>query len=235
MVAFETGYGPNTTYCEWLAKTRWGAYIAEIEKRAIMIGHAAAGPPGKALEIGCEGGRWSIMLDDLGWDMTCTDVQSGFLDICRQRLPHARCVLVTPEETTLPCATQSIDLLLCVGVPPAIQSPTFIDEAHRVLKPGGIVVGTFWNLSSPRGYLLHLNARYRGTADYYRIAYGGWRKKLLRRGFQLLHEEGYCWFPFRRASNSSLIPLAVRTETFFGLRHWAAMSPWVAFVVRKLP
>lgn len=233
MTDLETEYGYDTTYCEWLAKTRWGAYIAEIEHRAIMIGHARSGQPAHALEIGCEGGRWSRMLTDLGWKMTCTDVNAGFLEICRRRLPHANVVQVSPTDSTLPCETSSTGLLLCVGVPPAIQSPWFIDEVHRVLKPGGILVGTFWNLVSLRGYALHLHARLTGGSDYYKFAYAAWRRRLSARGFQVFHEEGYCWFPFRRASNSALVPLAVGIERLFGLGRLASVSPWIAFVAQK--
>jgi SAM-dependent methyltransferase len=226
-------YGPDTTYCEWLAKTRWGAYINEIEKNAIMIGHGLCPETALALEIGCEGGRWSRMLTGMGWDMICTDVNPSFMDVCRQRLPKARCVVVSPNDDTLPCDSQSISLLLCVGVPPAIQSPWFISEAARVLKPGGVVVGTYWNLLSLRGFGLHLKGVLTGGDDYYKSTYVGWRRKLRDRGFRIRHEEGYCWFPFRRASNSALVPYAVRVERGLGLGRLAAVSPWVAFVATK--
>jgi SAM-dependent methyltransferase len=233
MADLETEYGYDTTYCEWLAKTRWGAYIAEIENRAIMLGHRAAGDPSHALEIGCEGGRWSLLLTQLGWTMTCTDVMAGHLEICRRRLPAATCVLVSPTDSTLPCETGSIGLLLCVGVPPAIQSPWFIAEAHRVLKKDGILVGTFWNLLSLRGLGQHLYALCTGGSGQYRFAYPPWRRKLSAAGFRMLHEEGYCWFPFRRASNSGLVPYAVGFERTLRLGQLAAVSPWVAFTARK--
>jgi SAM-dependent methyltransferase len=227
-------YGPDTTYCEWLAKTRWGAYINKIEERAIMLGHRSApAQPGMALEIGCEGGRWSRLLTNLGWDMVCTDVNKSFLDICQRRLPQSRCVLVEPDQT-FPCDDNSISLLLCVGVPPAIQSHRFIPECSRVLKQGGVVVGTFWNLNSVRGFALHLKALSAKTPDYYKFSYPSWRRTLARSGFQLLHEEGYCWFPFRRASESKLVPYAVAVERVLRLGRLAAASPWVAFAAKKV-
>src|SRR5688500_12838827 len=137
MAELESEYGVDTTYCEWLAKTRWGAYIHQVEERAIMLGHHACGRIGHALEHGCEGGRWCRMLDRLGWRITCTDVNPGWVDVCRSRLPNANCVLVTPDDREFPAEDGSIDLLLCVGVPPAIQSDSFISECMRVLKPGG--------------------------------------------------------------------------------------------------
>jgi hypothetical protein len=52
MAEIEEEYGPDTTYCEWLAKTRWGAYIHGVEERAILIGHRARA------KIGARDGDW---------------------------------------------------------------------------------------------------------------------------------------------------------------------------------
>ena len=52
-------------------------------------------------------------------------------------------------------------------------------------------------------------------------------------GFEVLHEEGYCWSPFARTSNSPLVPVFVQAERMLGLHRWIALSPWIAFVARK--
>jgi len=228
-----TEYGYDTTYCEWLAKTRWGAYINEIEARAVLKGHNLSSEVSQALEIGCEGGRWSRLLAGFGWNMVCTDVNASFLAVCQRRLPNARCVHVDARDSRFPCEDGSVGLLLCVGVPAAIQSPGFVTECARVLKDGGLAVGTFWNLISIRGSLLHLKAACCGGNDYYRFPYSRWRKKMAKSGLEMVHEEGYCWFPFRRASNSAAIPFAVRMERTLGLKRMVSVSPWVAFVAQK--
>jgi hypothetical protein len=38
---------------------RWGRYLAAAEQRALELGAALVACPGAALEVGCEGGRWS--------------------------------------------------------------------------------------------------------------------------------------------------------------------------------
>lgn len=52
------------TYWERVARSSWGSYITEVEKR---LRTAAT----TALVVGCGGGRWSRLLVDLGWNMVC--------------------------------------------------------------------------------------------------------------------------------------------------------------------
>src|SRR5579871_1312068 len=106
----------ESTYWEAIADTRWGRYVSQLEKAAILRAHHLATRPTTALEIGCEGGRWSRILSDLGWSLTCTDIDPELLRVCQRRLPEARCVLVDPNSTELPSETASIGLLLCIEV-----------------------------------------------------------------------------------------------------------------------
>src|SRR5579863_6124598 len=85
------------TYWEVAAQSLWGSYISEMEKEAILRAHELAGTPARAVEIGCEGGRRSKLLSDLGWRMTCTDVDAKALKLCQLRLPEAACIVVEPE------------------------------------------------------------------------------------------------------------------------------------------
>src|SRR5689334_16504615 len=77
----------------------FGRYISDVHLRVIMMAQAAAGSPGKGFEVGCEGGRWTRMLADLGWQMTCTEVNAGALEVCRRRVPNANLLLVRGEDT----------------------------------------------------------------------------------------------------------------------------------------
>src|SRR5215470_5439375 len=99
------------TYWETVALTRWGRYLTEIERHAVMAASMLAGERGTAVEIGCEGGRWSKLLTDQGWDLICTDVSPDSLRLCQRRLPAARCIPVKPTDTSLPCATNTVNLL----------------------------------------------------------------------------------------------------------------------------
>src|SRR5256885_16316767 len=96
--------------------TKYGRYTSEIERKTVLNAHNLITKPTTALEIGCEGGRWSKLLADFGWEMICTDIDQKSLAVCQRRIPTATCTLVSPEDTTFPCATESIGLTLCIQV-----------------------------------------------------------------------------------------------------------------------
>ncbi|MFQ5612555.1 MAG: class I SAM-dependent methyltransferase [Anaerolineae bacterium] len=221
------------TYWEKVARSRWGRYITRVENRVLLKANNLAGRPSTVLDVGCEGGRWSKLLVDRGWQATCTDIDPQALVRCQERLPAARCILVDKQSTTLPCATASMGLILCIEVIPVLGSGWFINEARRVLKDGGLVVGVFENRLSLRGYFRHLVAATRGRFDYYKTAYPAWRREFRRRSFNMIYEEGICWFPFTRASNSPLVPLCTRLERYLGLRRLPSLSPWIVFLAQK--
>jgi hypothetical protein len=121
----------------------------------------------------------------------------------------------------------------------------FVSEASCVLAPWGVLVCSYWNRRSIRGAVFRAlslveSARKRGRARtfdaYYRGApYSTFRSKLRARGFRIEREEGICWFPFRRSSDSGLIPAAVATERLLGLRRLPRVSPWVLCVATLDP
>ncbi len=212
----------NATQWETIAtQSRYGRYASEIERRAIVKALRLCGRTGSALEIGSDGGRWAELLAQQGWSMLCTDTNQESLIRCQRRVPSATCIHVEPDAVGFPCASASQDMLLCVEVAPVIHADWFIDEAYRVLRKRGWLVGVIWNRSSWRGLLYHA------------LAYPAWRARLCERGFQLLHEEGYAWPPFRRTSNSPLVPIASHIEHLLGLRRLVDVSPMIAFVAQK--
>ncbi|MCK5615890.1 class I SAM-dependent methyltransferase, partial [Candidatus Pacearchaeota archaeon] len=216
------------------AKTRWGAYTTDIEKQAILRANDLFTEPATALEIGCEGGRWSKLLADLGWNMICTDINEESLNICKKRIPAANCTLVNPNDDKISYPSESVNLLLCIEVAPVIQADWFINEAFRVLQKDGFIIAVFWNALSFRGFFTRIKTFLNGNFDYYKIEYPFWKKKFLKRGFEMFYEEGYCWFPFSRASNSVFVPYFTRLEKRIGLRKLTAISPWIVFIAKKI-
>lgn len=223
------------TVWERVATTSWGKYVTAVESDILQSAEKLAAPPARALEVGCEGGRWSKMLADLNWKMTCTDISRETLDVCKRKVPAAECILVDATARTLPAESGAFSLLLCIEVPPVIQSDWFLAEAFRALRGGGILAGTFLNRSSWRGMQGRLRANLAGGGDrrFYVQSYPRWKKNLLKQEFELVRELGFCWAPFSRASDSRLVPLATRMERWFGLNHLPSVSPWVGFIARK--
>jgi SAM-dependent methyltransferase len=224
---------PPRTYWEKAARTKWGSYITRIERRALREATELARNPGVAVDIGCDGGRWSLELAPRGWKLICADVAQGPLRLCRNRLPSACCIFSDALASGFPCASESVDLLICMEVPGLTHAQPFVDEAFRVLKKRGVLVGTFLNRRSIRGELGHVLKSLRKTWDYYPRAYAPWKRDLGKKGFRVLHQEGICWFPFRRQSNSSLVPFFTGIEKTLGLRKLAFASPWIVFVAQK--
>jgi SAM-dependent methyltransferase len=220
------------TFWEKVAKTRWGTYVTNVEKPIILWASALAKKEnGLALDVGCGGGRWTKLLGDSGWDVICLDTDPSVLAICQQRAPAAQRVLVGPDDMTLPCQANRIDLLLCIEVY-VIETDWFAAESFRVLKPGGLLVGVIRNASSLRGRY-HLAKSPHDERASYNVSYPQWKDRFCRQGFKVIAERGLCWGPFSRASNSSLIPAFAGLERLLGLHHLPNLSPWVMFVAEK--
>lgn len=226
---------PGMTFWEKTATTRWGKYVSETERRAIIRGQALAGQPGRALEVGCDGGRWTRMLTEMGWDMTCTDVDRKALEICRHKAPAAKCLWVDPEQDTIPCESRAFSLALCIEVAPVIQSGWFLSEAARVLQDKGVLVAVVWNRASIRGWMHRRGHRAaKGTRpEFYEHSYSSWKRRLFEAGFEMVHSEGFCWGPFGRASNSRATTLCAKLERLLCLHRLTSLSPWVVVIARK--
>jgi hypothetical protein len=77
-------------------------------------------------------------------------------------------------------------------------------------------------------------AQRRAVFDFYKLPYAPWRAKLIEAGFQLVHEEGFCWGPFGRASDSFLVPFFVNLERALQLNRAVGLSPWIAFIAKRV-
>jgi SAM-dependent methyltransferase len=220
------------TFWEEVAETRWGSYLTARERAALEQACARL-RPGLAVELGCEGGRWSRLLAERGWRLICTEVDAETLAICQRRLPEATCVLVDGREERIPAAAGSARLLVAIEVPPVVERASFPAEAARVLEPGGLLVCTYHNPRSLRGIVYRLAARRR---PYYSgRPYSAFRAALRRAGLEVVAEEGLAWLPFSRSSNSRLVPALTSLEAKVGLRSRARASPLVVLTAQRAP
>jgi ubiquinone/menaquinone biosynthesis C-methylase UbiE len=102
----------------------------------------------KILDLGCGNGRLSQLFDDMDVDYIGTDDSSGLLEIAKHKYPKAKFVSMKPME--LPFEDAQFDLVYCLAVFHHIPShelrTKYLEEVRRVLKPGGILVLTVWNM-----------------------------------------------------------------------------------------
>jgi SAM-dependent methyltransferase len=225
------------TFWEQAAQKRWGSYLTSAEKAALETA-ASSVRPGTSLEIGCDGGRWSQLLAALGWSTICVDISAEAVELCRLRIPSARCLLVKSDDRSFPVADSSVDLLLVYEVPTVTNSPWFAAEAARVLEPGGMLVCTITNPASIRAAAYRAATLVSASRRRWRITYEGptfqdARRDLEAHGFNLLRQEGLGWAPFNRHSDSRLIPYFTWLEQVVGLRRLVRFSPLVVVVASR--
>jgi ubiquinone/menaquinone biosynthesis C-methylase UbiE len=231
----------DSTFWESVRReSQWGKYLTTREDRALVHARQLVGAPSVALEIGCDGGYWSRQLAECGWRMICSDVNADSLDLVRRRIPTATCVRVDSAAHSLPCATASIAMIVCIEVFEVVNAEWFPGEAARVLKPGGVIVGVVNNRLSWRGQAYRVmrvldpkRRTYSEDLSLYKYTYNDWKRRFAAEGFRMAHEEGLAWLPFPRKSNSTLIPALTRMEQAVGLTDLPNLSPWVTFVVQK--
>lgn len=98
--------------------------------------------PGTALlDMACGSGYALGVAERLGATTAGIDASSGLIDIARRRAPATE--LVTGSMFDLPWADASFDVVTSFnGIWGGCQDA--VDEAYRVLKPGGSVGITFW-------------------------------------------------------------------------------------------
>ena len=195
-----------------------------------VIGNAE---PGAAFEVGCDGGRWCSVLAAYGWTVGGCDINRAAIELCRKRIPGGEFTVVQPGDTRLPVPDDSLNLLLAIEVPEVTQSGWFPAEAARTLRRDGQCIFCVHNGRSLRGVAYTVGrglGRRRKYRNYYRDTLQEFRSRMEASGFVLGHLEGFAWFPFKRDSDSQLIPAAEKIEAMFGLRKLTGISPFVSGV-----
>jgi ubiquinone/menaquinone biosynthesis C-methylase UbiE len=136
----QTLYESKNPTRRWLHCTRRDWIIAAI-RRYLPAGEK------KALEIGPGSGVYLAILASLFDRVTATDIEDAYLDHA-QRLAdsYPNLVLMTDDITHSKLADASFNMILCSEVIEHVPDPeAALNEMHRLLKPGGILI-----LSTPQ-------------------------------------------------------------------------------------
>lgn len=107
----------------------------------------------KVLDIGCGNGRFLEAVSNTDFQYTGIDSSRSFIKQARETYGK-RGAFVRGDALSLPFEDNSFDTIVSFGVlhhiPSKAYRKQFLAEARRVLKPGGIMIITVWNLWNER-------------------------------------------------------------------------------------
>jgi len=102
----------------------------------------------RVLDLGCGNGRLIELFAGKSIDYLGVDNSENLLNVAKKRYPNNNFLLA--DALNLPLTDNSFDAIFSIAVLHHIPSRNlrikFLKEAKRVLKPGGILVLTVWNL-----------------------------------------------------------------------------------------
>jgi 2-polyprenyl-3-methyl-5-hydroxy-6-metoxy-1,4-benzoquinol methylase len=158
----------------------------------------------KILDAGCGTGWFSKTACERGAIVTSLDVGENLLSKVKEKC-NSECVV--GSVLGLPFQNNFFDILVSSEVIEHTPNPLkAIDEFHRVLKPGGILVLTtpnrFWYFSLLIANRFKLRP-YQGLENW--VGYKQLQKKLTDTGFQIKEYYGIHLFPFIFLSTNSLL------------------------------
>ena len=114
------------------------------------------GPGSRVVEAGCGPGRLAAQLArHEGLQYLGVDIVPQVLDYARRKVGRPDFRFVHVDRIALPAPDESADVVVCLGLFPHIlaeESYLYLDEARRVLRPGGRVVFSFQDYASPNGW-----------------------------------------------------------------------------------
>ena len=125
-----------------------GVGVLEFARMQDLIGRFLAPPPGVVLDVGGGPGRYACWLAAEGYQVHLTDVVPRLVAQARAAsAAQPDCPLASAavgDARSLPHGPDSADAVLLMGplyhLPEREQRLAALREAHRVLKPGGVLV-----------------------------------------------------------------------------------------------
>lgn len=121
--------------------------------------HEGTLPGGRTLDVACGTGRLVAGAFESGGEAVGIDPSREMLGLCRWVYPDERFPLVRAVAETLPFQDASFDRVICqCSLDHFVEPHAFMEEAARVVKPGGRVVialSNYESLSCQFGRLRH--------------------------------------------------------------------------------
>jgi len=112
----------------------------------------------KVLDIGCGNGRLLKLLKNKRIDYTGSDIAEKLVEIAKQKYPQNK--FIVADGRKLPFPENYFDKVFSIAVLHSIPSEEFrlqiLKEAKRVLKPGGLLILTVWDIWRKEAIMLVL-------------------------------------------------------------------------------
>lgn len=188
----------------------------------------------RIVDIGCGPGfllgclvRWFPEAELIG-----VDASDQLLGIAKSR--SKRIKVLKGDACSLALTYASVDVLFALHIVEHLPRPVdFLGEAHRVLRPGGLLVMATPNLNGLGARLM--KRRWSGYSDPTHISLNGppfWRQMLKAAGFQVTHDgtTGLSGIPVLNRMPLALIHWA--PSFFFGFYGWQLGEAYVCTALR---
>lgn len=98
------------------------------------------------LEVGPGPGVTTACLRALALDLTCIEIDAHYASSLARRMTGLGIRVVAGDGAAMPLADASFDAVVCFTmlhhVPSTVLQDQFLSEAMRVLRPGGVFLGT---------------------------------------------------------------------------------------------
>lgn len=117
-------------------------------------------PKDRILDLGCGNGRFFGLLREKDVEYVGVDSSEELIKIAKEKYQEDNVKFSVAEALNLSFPDKFFNKIYCIAVLHHIPSDNFrlkfLNEAKRVLKPGGLLILTVWNLKEQKGALWFL-------------------------------------------------------------------------------
>jgi len=128
----------------WLCTSRMWARAVETHIVPWALDGVQLGS--EILEVGPGPGVTTACLGTLPLDLTCIEIDANYASSLARRMTGLGIRVIAGDGAAMPLADGSFDAVVCFTmlhhVPSSVQQGLLLSEAMRVLRPGGVFLGT---------------------------------------------------------------------------------------------